>query len=250
MHPHIGLYTLGALNITAGPHVGAAALALAGAKRFALLAFLALVPHGVIRRDLLVSLFWPEHDVAHARSALRSLLHQLRNCLGDDVFVTAGDHGVGINRARLWCDAVAFGALCDAGRANEALALYRGPFLPGFHLAECAGFSDWADEHRARLHAAALEAADRLITKRRTAGDCAGALRWARRRLQLAPYQESALRTLVSLLLETGDRAEAVQVATRFTRRLAVDLRLAPTRETRRLVAQLGEEAAVTPSDA
>lgn len=235
--PPIELYTLGALDLRAGRRGAANAAILAGAKRFALLAYLALLPPGLIRRDSLVALFWPDRDVGHSRSALRALLHQLRASLGAEVVSTVGDESVGLNRVRVWCDATAFASACEAGRCEEALALYRGPFLPGFYLPGCTAFGDWADNQRSHLHSEAVAAADRLVTARRASGDMTSAMRWARHRLELAPYQESGLRTLVTLLTAAGDRAEALSVYAHFKDRLVADLHLTPTSETVQLVA-------------
>jgi len=240
MHSPIELHTLGALDLHVGLRAAPTAAILAGAKRFALVVYLALLPRGLIRRDSLVAMFWPDHDVRHARSALRALLHQVRLYLGAEALLTVGDEGVGLNQGRVWCDATAFVFACEAGRSEEALALYRGPFLPGFHLPGCTAFGDWADTQRSHLHNEAVAAADRLVTTGRAAGDLMGATRWARRRLALAPYQESGLRTLVTLLTEAGDRAEALSVYTHFKDRLAADLHLTPTFATQQLVAAPG----------
>lgn len=236
----IELHTLGALDLHAHPPSASTAAILAGTKRIALLAYLALRPRGLTRRDSLLALFWPDHDVRHARSALRALLHQLRTCLGAEVVSTVGDEGVGLDQARVWCDATAFLSACEAGRYEEALTLYRGHFLPGFHLPGCAAFGDWAESQRSHLQHEAVAATDRLGAARRAAGDLTSAIRWARRRLALAPYQESGLRTLVALLTEAGDRAEALSAYAVFKGRLAVDLHLTPTSETEQLVGALG----------
>ena len=49
-----------------------------------------------------------------------------------EVIVTRGAEEVGVSGA-LECDATAFEQLADAGRLDDALALYRGPFLNGFY---------------------------------------------------------------------------------------------------------------------
>ena len=52
-------------------------------KTFALLLYLA-VEEGKHARKKLSELFWPESDAAHARSALRTTIHELRDVLMKD----------------------------------------------------------------------------------------------------------------------------------------------------------------------
>src|SRR5205814_5240184 len=56
--------------------------------------------------------------------------------------------------------------------------------------------------------------------------------RWARRALEISPYDESALRRLLCVLDEAGDRADAMQEYEAFGRRLRADLDLDPAPET------------------
>src|SRR5688572_14242109 len=107
-------------------------------KRLALLAYLALeTSEGPVRRDALLALFWPELGEEEARRALRQGLHHLRRVVGDDVIITAGDE-LGLDERSFRCDAVAFDRLVGEGRFEEALALYRGEFLDGFHVDDVA----------------------------------------------------------------------------------------------------------------
>src|SRR5205085_5937190 len=101
------------------------------------------MPLGFHRRDALLALFWPELDEEHARDALSAALGFLRRALGTGVVVTRGAEEVGLDRARAWCDAAAFGEHIAAGRHDDALTLYRGDFLRGFHVADAPEFGRW-----------------------------------------------------------------------------------------------------------
>src|SRR5678815_2381678 len=79
-----------------------------------------------------LGLFWPESDTSHARSALRSAVYFILQNLGDDVLISRGDCELGVDPAHLWCDAAAFEDAVSANRAEETLALYRGPLLDSF----------------------------------------------------------------------------------------------------------------------
>jgi serine/threonine-protein kinase len=68
----IELRTLGGVDLQ-GPERRELRSIVAGPKRLALLAYLALQsPAGFQRRDTLLGLFWPELDQEHARNALRN----------------------------------------------------------------------------------------------------------------------------------------------------------------------------------
>ena len=121
-------------------------------KRMALLVYLAAArPRGAHRRDKLLALFWPESDERHARAALNQALYVLRSRLGGRVLETRGDDEVALDPRSVWCDAAAFDAALDEGRAGDALALRRGDFLDGFFIRGAPEFERWIDEERSRL---------------------------------------------------------------------------------------------------
>ena len=141
----------------------AVASVLAQPKRLALLAYLAAVhPPTPRSRDTLVALLWPELDAEHARTGLRQALHGLRLSLDARVLTGKGDERVGVDPAHLWCDTAAFAAALERGAPADALTLYGGPFLDGFHLPDVLEFERWVDRERRRLELAALAAAWRL----------------------------------------------------------------------------------------
>jgi DNA-binding SARP family transcriptional activator/TolB-like protein len=210
-------------------------------KRLALLAYLARAnSSGFRRRDTLVALFWPDLDEAHARGALRQALRFLRRALGDGVIVTRGEEEVGVDGAALWCDATAFAAACDAGRTAEAVELYHGDFLEGFHVSDAAPeLEQWLEEERAGLRRRAVEAAWTEAERLRAAGERSAAMERARRAAALAPDDEAAQARLMALLDEAGDRAGALEVSERFARRLRDNYEVEPAPETRDLIERI-----------
>ncbi len=207
------------------------------AKRLALLSYLAFArPRGFHRRDTLVALLWPELDHEHARGALRQALYYLREALGRDVVAARGDEEIGLDGERISCDAVSFENLAGQGAYAEALRLYRGDFLPGFHLAEASDFEQWLDGERERLRRKAAATAWRLAAEEETKGNAVGAAALARRAVEWLPYEETGIRRLIELLDRIGDRSAAMQVYEEFSRRVARDLELDVSAETRALV--------------
>lgn len=235
----LSLRTLGSVDLR-GPS-GEERLGGAGqSKRLALLVFLAVDDQGGFhRRDTLVALFWPDLDQAHARAALRKALHHLRMALGPGLVVTRTDEEVRLDPAALSCDAREFKRLAAAGSHAEALQLYTGEFLRGLHTSDAAEFERWLDAERHQLAATATACALDLAASCRAAKQPFEAAQWARRASEIAPLEERPNRILIELLAEAGDRPAALSAYQRFTERLALDLDLAPSVETRRIADRL-----------
>ncbi|MBI4539589.1 MAG: hypothetical protein HY704_08805 [Gemmatimonadetes bacterium] len=207
-------------------------------KRLALLAYLA-VGGAVTRRDPLLAMFWPELDELRARRALRQTLFFLRRLLEPDTIISMGHGGVAVASQRLWCDAVAFRAALAGSQADRALALYHGDFLAGLHLSGSLEFQRWVDDTRQSFCRDAVRAASLLVERAETAGDPQAARRYARRAVQLAPYDEAGWRRLIRLLDRDGDRAAAIVAHDELARRLSEDLELEPSPETRALIEEV-----------
>jgi len=206
-------------------------------KSLALLAYLACArPRGFHRRDALLALFWPDLDQAHARNALRQTVHSLRHVLGAELVVGRGEEELSVERSRVWCDVPEFEELLDASNAESAVALYRGELLRGFHMSGSGDFEQWLDQERKHLAQRALAATLDLSKEAERTGDSLVAASWAKRAIEIAPYDESALRRLLRLLDHLGRRADAVRDYEDFADRLALDLDVAPSPETRALM--------------
>ncbi len=216
-------------------------------KRIALLAYLAAaMPRGPHRRDRLLALFWPESDDNRARAALSQALYVLRSALGVDAVVSRGDDEVELGRDVVRCDVVAFEAALDAGRPDEALALYGGDLLDGFFISDAPEFEQWLDGERERLRNRAAEGAWALAGVMAAGGDAAGAVRRARWAAGLLPGDEAVARRLMTFLDGIGDRAAAIRAYEAFAWRLSQEYELAPSAETERLAAAIrnGEDGA------
>jgi DNA-binding SARP family transcriptional activator len=235
----IQLRLLGTISLL-GDHGREVSAVLRQPRRVALLAYLATSP-GFHRRDTLVALFWPERDTEHARAALSDALYHLRRSLAADLIVSRGDEEVGLADSGFWCDAAAAEAAVEAGRLEEAVALYQGELMPGFHLADAPEFDSWLERVRTRVRQRVAQAAASLAERDEASGHLAEAAHWARTAADLSPYEEGGLRRLMTLLSRMGSRGEAVLEYERFARRLAGDLDLEPSAETAALVESLRE---------
>ncbi len=203
-----------------------------------LLGWLARHP-GLHSRGELAARFWPDLLDASARTNLRSALMALRNELGPQAAaqLSASRASIGLPASDgLWVDAVEFAELCAAGACESAIELGEGELLPGLD-------DDWVyaarDDHRDRL----MAAYERLAVTAEEAGDAAAAARWTRKLAAHDPLSEDAHRELIRRLAAAGDRAAAITVFDQLRERLARDMRIAPSSQTRELMERIRRDA-------
>jgi len=237
----IELRMLGEIRLRTDSPDGAEVGALLGQpKRLALLAYLASPAPGTWhRRDMLLALFWPELDAAHARTALRNALYVLRRNLGDAIFRSRGDEEVSIDPAVARTDVAQVWEALRAGRAEDALSNYGGELLPGLYPPDSDGFMRWVDGERARLRVAVSGAATARVTELERVGDMCAALAMARRIGEINPDDETIVRRLMSLHNANGDRAGALLAFENYKTRLATDFDAEPAPETVALATRL-----------
>ena len=232
----IELRTLGTLSVR-GPDGAELHGLIVQPKRLALLTYLCVAtPRGFHRRDALLGLFWPESDEDHARTALRKALHVLRRALGETAIISRGESDVCADPNAIWSDAAAFQEHADAGRLDEAMALYRGDLLPGFFLSDVPAFEHWLERERSRLRDLASKMAQKLADRLESEGRLGDAVASARTAVSLSPTDERVLRRLLELLDRAGDRTGAISAYEDFVRRVAVEAELEPSTETQQLV--------------
>ena len=235
----IRFQTLGALGLARsdGPELRAV---LAQPKRLALLTYLAVArPHGSHRRDTLVGMFWPNSDEERARAALSRAIYFLRRELGEGVIVSRGDEELAIDTDQFWCDAVVFETHLDLGQPREALALYHGDLLPGFFTSDANGFEEWLEREREHVRERAFQAALKVVDEEAANGNLPFATHWARRSVELAPFNELGLRRLLELLDAVGDRGGAEEAYQKFAARMSSELEVIPSPETRTAIERI-----------
>src|SRR5512139_670549 len=110
--------------------------------RLAVLAVIASGRELGVTRDKLLLLFWPDSTLQNARGSLDQVLYQLRRQLGDGAFVGTADP-VRLNPEVVADETAEFDRLLDRGAIAEAVSMYRGPYLDGFHLGSSSEFDQW-----------------------------------------------------------------------------------------------------------
>src|SRR5262252_642470 len=241
----IKLRLLGEIQLRATPPDGAEVDALLRqSKRLALLAYLASPAPGTWhRRDVLLALFWPELDTAHARTSLRNALHVLRRTLGDAILRTRGDEEVSLDPALVQSDLADVWAALRDDRAEDAMAHYGGELLVGLFPPDSDGFMRWLETERARLKVALSSAAAARVNELERDGNVERALAVARRIVEINRDDETLVRRLMSLHEMSGDRAGALQAFESYRTRLANDFDAEPAPETVAIATRLRSTA-------
>jgi TolB-like protein/DNA-binding SARP family transcriptional activator/Flp pilus assembly protein TadD len=221
---------------------------LAQPKRVALLAYLALAaPRGPQQRDILLALFWPQHDSEHARNSLSQSIHVLRRSLGSNMLVSRNGDALGLERANLWCDAIEFEKALEAGNVAAAVELYHADLLEGLHIPDAGEFDQWLETERTRLAGRYAKALEALAEQRQATGDVLGAVTWWRRLATREPYNSRVALGLMRALAAAGDPGGAAQHARTHEGLLRQELDIAPDPEVAAFIKQL--QAASTRSN-
>jgi serine/threonine-protein kinase len=190
-------------------------------KRLALLVYLAVAKPGeMVRRDTLLSLFWPERDDTHARNALSQSLSFLRRNLPERILIGRGTEEVGLAPGLLRVDTVDLDAAIREERWSDALGFYGGEFLQGFYITEAWGFGEWAEEEREKWRELAAGAAWSLAHQQITGNALVEAERTAQRAMSLVWSDETPVRGFIQSMAQAGDRAAALRFYERFSAKL------------------------------
>jgi ATP/maltotriose-dependent transcriptional regulator MalT/DNA-binding SARP family transcriptional activator len=195
------------------------------------------VPVGALARAL-----WPGVDASSARQSLHVALHRLRRLLGHDGAVTLSEQRLALDSSVVWVDASAFerliskdgeGASCTPARLAAALALYRGPFLPG------CGEAAWAVPRRERMRAHLVGRLSE-VCRQLTSDRDQEAVQLLERGLDVEPQAEVLYRELIVRHVAAGRRAEAAAAYRRCERSLHALLGTRPAESTRALIPDAG----------
>jgi DNA-binding SARP family transcriptional activator/predicted ATPase len=229
---------------------GVPVVGLAYRKSLALLTYLAITGRAH-SREALAGLLWGQATEANARASLRKILAELRRHLPAHLTITR--QTVAFNDAAPhWLDVAAFrrkighgtGArdgLPRAGGADalaEAIELYRGDFLEGFHVRRAPAFEEWVVQQRESLRLMALRALHTLAEVQAAQHAYELAIQYTSRLLALEPGQEEAHRQLMALLALSGQRDAALGQYRVCCRDLA-ELGAEPGEETSELCEQI-----------
>jgi len=218
----------GGLRVAAGER----ALELPASRRArGLLAWLALHP-GTHARGELAGRFWPDVLEESARASLRGALAELRRALADGAEALVATRETVALSDEAWVDVREFARAQARDEPDAAVAACRGELLAGMD-------DDWVHEARATFRAALTDAYEALARRAERAGDAEAAVRHSRAAVALDPLAEDPARRLIGRLLAAGDRGAAVAAYEQLAERMRTELALAPSAQTRLLLAEL-----------
>lgn len=231
----------------------------------ALLAFLAIESDRPHRRETLAGLLWPDRPERRARRNLSQALFNLRQVLGD------WDSAAPLLRAdrqtlhlaaqdNVRVDVLTFLHLIDqcpnlvqsdkpcqydVCPLSQAIALYQSDLLPGFSVNDSPLFEEWLLMQRERLHRLAFETLQHLVRCSERRGNLEQVIDYARRWIELEPWQEQAHRRLMRALALSGKRTSALAQYELCASILKNELDVAPDGETTRLYEQIRDGVAL-----
>jgi DNA-binding SARP family transcriptional activator len=209
-----------------------------------------------VRADQLADALWPHAEADFAHKSFTAALHRLRRLFGDEESLILRDGRLSLNPALVWLDAWALeqtlteldeglrlpgaaraGSVLDA-LAAEALALYRGPFLPD--ESEQPSYLAYREQVRARL----LRSLARLSRRREEQGQRESAADCYARMIEADDLFEAPYRYLMQCLQRAGEAAEARNAYERLRTVLATKRKILPSAETQAVYAGLGAPGA------
>lgn len=200
-----------------------------------------------VAREHLYFLFWPDVPDRTARRNLSHVLSHLRRSLPDPKLIQSSQDVIGLDLQQVWSDTVAFGRLCDfaldsersleaVSRLNtlqQAVDLYRGPFLAGLPLPESPEYESWLAQERSTWERLCLQALLVLMDLRAERKELRAAITCARRYLAVDELAEDVHRRLISFYAAAGETSEALAQFERCTLILERELGVGPLPETR-----------------
>jgi len=202
----------------------------APSKALALLVYLILHRSAPIARERLACALWPDRDEKDAITDLRRHLYYVQKTLPEPItgrpWIIADGESMRWNpEAHAWIDVVAFEEAAASDRWEEAVELYRGA------LAESL-YDEWILSHRERLETLYLEILTQLVVRYRGVRDLRRASDYALRLHASDPWREDAVRQVMAIRYESGDRAGALAFYKTFAVALRRELNAAPMPET------------------
>lgn len=206
-------------------------------RTMALLGYLAAEGRPVAR-DALATLMWPDEDLSTGKANLRRELHNLGKIL-PDCWQTDRQTVCFVPGDAVRVDVYQLLQLEEEEQWPETAELVRGDFLEGVSLDDNLEFETWLMGERERWRQRAERVLSKAAAEQADAGDDAGALRFARRLLQLMPWHEQTHRKAMILLARQGRRGAALRQYERCKLMLDEQLGVGVAAETRALYQQI-----------
>lgn len=202
-------------------------------KAEALLVYLILERRQHTRNEL-AALLWPESTEQHAATSLRVLLSTLRKNIGDYLVIHRDSVGIKLD-ACAYLDVTDLEEKLAADEIEQALHLYQGDFLQGFHVHNSTEFEHWLQLQQERMLAQVIGALHRAVARVVETGDYRKGGMLVHRLLELEPFDETAYHLSILLLGLEGRRAEALAQYEKCCDTLQEELGVEPSKKLQEL---------------
>jgi predicted ATPase/DNA-binding SARP family transcriptional activator/tetratricopeptide (TPR) repeat protein len=226
--------TLGGLSLKRN---GQVLRSLGSHKAEAILVYIGL-KGGLCNRNVLATLFWPECAESQAMTSLRVALSIMRHELGDYLDVYRDMVGIKPS-AQVSIDIADLEAKLANHELEEALEIYQGDFMQGFHLRDCLEFEDWRRLEQERVYKLITGALHSSISAAIFEEDYPIGLNLVDRLLEIDPLDEQAHRNCMLLLALDGQHGRAIEQYKKCQSILQAELGIVPAQETQSLYTQI-----------
>jgi pimeloyl-ACP methyl ester carboxylesterase/DNA-binding SARP family transcriptional activator len=167
-----------------------------------------------VPREVLFELLWPDDPEPSRLGARLSVqLSSVRRVLGGGV--VADRDAVRLDPDTVSIDLAQFRAALAAGRLGQAVAMYRGPFLPEDL------YEPWADGPRDRSQAGYVAALGSLANHAAQRDDHDTVIELAQRLLEADPYNTDGHRRLIEALDGSGQHGAAQRARDRYRQHMS-----------------------------
>ena len=215
----------------------------------ALLAYLAVEADKPHARQMLAGLLWADYPNRSALNNLRSALANLRHAIDDKLakppFLIISRDTIQFNQASdYYLDLTSLQNLpgLPIEQLEQNIAAYQGSFLEGFSLTDSPVFEEWLLYKREQTNRQILDTFQRLADHYESLGNYDHTISYARRQLELEPWDENAHRQLMRALAYSGERSAALVQYDVCSRLLKEELGVEPGHDTTILYENIRDE--------
>lgn len=213
-------------------------------KAQALLAYVMLT-RGVHSRAFLASLLWSDQREAQAKKNLRNVLPNLRDQLTEHIVITR--QAIEFNtRLPYEVDAELFERIVGGNLKHvalptleNALSLYDGEFLDGFHVRGARLFEAWLEQQRTYFHKLVVTGWETVANRYLHRDAFLKVEAAAERLLTFEPFHEAGHRLMMQALIGQGRQADALSQYERCVQVLREELDVEVSAETQALYKQI-----------
>ncbi len=181
-------------------------------------------------RDELASLFWNELSDSVAKKNLRNALYQIKNILGEDIFLSSEKSSVVLNLS-----AITYTRLDDISDPKLYVDLYRGEFLQGFSVKDAPLFEQWYLQEKQQYKEKYINNLYICIEKEKSKSEISWTtiIKYAKILTNLDDFDEKAYQILLEAYKNTKAYNQAIESFNRLKSTLEKELGIEPDEKTK-----------------